>query len=306
MSSSLEIQLIAIIVSIACSLPGSFLLLQKMSMMTDAITHTILLGIVIAFFVVQDLNSPFLIIGATVMGVITVRLTQLLSVAKFVSEDSAIGIVFPFLFSIAILLISKYASSSHIDTDSVLLGELAFAPFNRLVICGVDIGAKSIYSCGIILLINISFITLFFKELKITTFDPLFALSIGISPAIIHYFLMFIVSLTTVGAFEAVGSVLVVGFMVGPSSIAYLLTDDLKTMLLLSSFFSAISAVLGYQIAFIFDVSIAGSIAVTIGILFAIVFALAPKRGLISIYMKKSKQKKNFKELLILRHINKS
>ena len=303
MSSGFEIQLIAIIISIACSLCGTFLILRKMSMMSDSITHTILLGIVIAFFVTHNLSSPLLIVGATLIGVVTVWFTELLTKTKLVSEDSAIGIVFPLLFSIAIILISRYAGSVHLDTDAVLLGELAYAPFNRVIVNGVDIGAKGIYISSIILLMNILFVSILYKELKVATFDPMLAAVMGFSPAIIHYSLMGIVSLTAVGAFESVGSILVVAFMIGPPSCAYLLTDDLKNMLLLSSLFAALSSVMGYQCAFMLDVSIAGSIAVMMGVLFFLTFIFAPKRGMISVYINKNKQKNEFAQITLLLHI---
>lgn len=303
MSPGVEIQIIAVIVSVACSLPGVFLVLRKMSMMSDSITHTILLGIVLAFFVTNDLNSPFLIIGAAIMGVVTVLLTETLTKTRLVSEDSAIGIVFPLLFSIAIILITRYAGVVHLDTDAVLLGELAFAPFNRMILFGLDIGAKSIYTSGVLLVINIVLIVVFFKELKIVTFDPMIATVLGFSPAVIHYGLMSLVSVTAVGAFEAVGSILVVAFMIGPPVTAYLLTDDLKNMLLLSAGFSAFSSILGYRLAMIFDVSIAGSIAVMIGILFMIVFCSAPKRGIINVLIRRRQQKKEFANITLLIHI---
>ncbi len=303
MNGAFEIQLIAIIVSVACALPGVFLVLRKMSMMSDSITHTILLGIVLAFFITYDLNSPFLIAGAALMGVITVWLTETLAKTRLVSEDSAIGIVFPLLFAIAIILITRYAGSVHLDTDSVLLGELAFAPFNRMIVLGVDIGAKSAYTSGALLLINVVFIIVFYKELKIVTFDPMLASVLGFSPVLVHYGLMALVSLTAVGAFEAVGSILVVSFMIGPPVTAYLLTDGLKVMLLLSAGFGAVSGVIGYQIASILDVSIAGSMAVTIGLIFAVVFIFAPKRGLISILVRKRRQKKEFSQYALLIHI---
>ncbi len=210
MAPQIEIQIIAVIVAVACALPGTFLVLRKMSMMSDSITHTILLGIVLTFFVTHDLSSPLLIMGAALMGVVTVWLTELLSRTRLLAEDAAIGVVFPLLFSIAIILITRYAGSVHLDTDSVLLGELAFAPFDRMVIGGVDMGAKAIYTTGVLLLINLAAIIIFFKELKIATFDPMLAAVLGFSPALVHYGLMTLVSLTTVGAFQAVGSVLVV------------------------------------------------------------------------------------------------
>lgn len=303
MTPGMEIQLIAIVVSVSCALPGVFLVLRKMSMMSDSITHTILLGIVLAFFLVHDLNSPVLIIGAAIMGVVTVCLTEMLTKTRLVSEDSAIGIVFPLLFSIAIILITRYAGSIHLDTDSVLLGELAFAPFSRMMVFGVDVGAKAIYTAGTLLLVNVVLIVVFFKELKIATFDPMLTAVLGFSPALIHYGLMTLVSLTAVGAFEAVGSVLVVAFMIGPPVTAYLITDDLKNMLLLSAGFGAASGVLGYQLASLWDVSIAGSMAVTIGLLFAAVFVSAPKRGLIVVLLRKRHQRTEFAGYTLLMHV---
>lgn len=303
MSAAVEIQIIAVIVAVACALPGTFLVLRKMSMMSDSITHTILLGIVLAFFLTQDLSSPFLIVGAAIIGVVTVWLTEMVTKTRLVSEDSAIGIVFPLLFSIAIILITRYASSVHLDTDSVLLGELAFAPFDRMVVFGHDIGAKSIYTTGFLLLLNVAFIVIFYKELKVVTFDPMLAGVLGFSPVFLHYALMTLVSLTTVGSFEAVGSVLVVAFMIGPPITAYLLTDDLKVMLGLSTLFGALSGIIGYQTAAFFDVSIAGMMAVVTGLIFLVVFIFAPKRGLVSIIMRKSKQRREFAEATLLFHV---
>lgn len=303
MSPQLEIQVIAVIVAVACALPGAFLVLRKMSMMSDSITHTILLGIVLAFFMTHSLTSPFLIVGAALVGVATVYLTELIHKTRLVSEDSSIGIVFPLLFSIAIILITRYAGSVHLDTDSVLLGELAFAPFDRMTIGGMDIGAKAIYTTGILLIINVAVISLFFKELKLVTFDPALAAALGFVPALIHYGLMTLVSLTTVGAFEAVGSVLVVAFMIGPPVTAYLLTDNLKHMLFLSAGIGAINAVLGYQLAALFDVSIAGSMAVVTGLVFFVVYVFAPRRGLISVLQRRRKQKLEFSEKTLLFHL---
>lgn len=303
MSPQLEIQLIAVIVAVACSLPGVFLVLRKMSMMSDSITHTILLGIVLAFFLTHDLSSPILIIGAAFIGLFTVWMTEMLNRTRLLAEDASIGVVFPLLFSIAIILITKFAGSVHLDTDSVLLGELAFAPFNQLVVFGYDIGAKAIYSSLGLLLLNLLFITAFFKELKVVTFDPMLAAVLGISPSLIHYGLMLLVSMTTVGAFEAVGSVLVVAFMIGPPVTAYLLTDHLKYMLILSGMIGAVNGILGFFLAVLFDVSISGSMAVMTGLVFFIVFITAPHRGLISSIRRRSRQKLDFSKKTLLFHL---
>lgn len=282
MSPQIEIQIIGVIVAVACSIPGVFLVLRKMSMMSDSITHTILLGIVIGFFLSGSLSSPVLVICAVIMGIFTVYFTEILNGTKLVSEDSAIGLVFPFLFSIAIIIISKYAGSVHLDTDSVLLGELAFAPFNRLEVLGLDLGPKAMYLMGVILILNIIYMLVFYKELKIVTFDISLAAVLGFSPVIIHYSLMTMVSITAVGAFEAVGSILVIAFMIGPPVTAYLLTENLRKMIILSMIIGGVNAVIGYQVASLLDVSIAGSMALITGVAFFIVFIFCPKEGLIS------------------------
>ncbi len=303
MNPNLEIQLIAILVAIASSLPGVFLVLRQMAMMTDSITHTILLGIVIAFFITKSLTSPLLIVGAALMGLFTVFLTELINNTGLVSEDSAIGIVFPLLFSIAIIIISRHAGSINLDTESVLLGQIEFAPFDRLIINGIDFGPKALAIMGVILLINLIYVIVFFKELKLVTFDPALAAVLGFTPWIIHYSLMGIVSITAVGAFEAVGSILVIAFMVGPPITAYLLTDDLKLMIALSSVIGAINGVLGYKFAAYYDVSIAGSMAMMTGVTFFLVFILAPKRGLVTTIRRRKRQRVEFAADSLLFHI---
>ena len=303
MSAGAEIQLIAVILSAACALPGAFLVLRKMSMMSDSITHTILLGIVLAFFVTEDLSSPFLIAGAGAMGVLTVWLTETLTKTKLVSEDSAMGIVFPLLFSIAVILITRYGGGVHLDTDSVLLGELAFAPFDRFVVFGTDIGPKALYIAAALLFINGGFLLLYYKELKLATFDPILASVLGFSPGLLHYGFMTLVSLTAVGAFQAVGSVLVVAFMIGPPLTACLLTDDLKKILLLGGIFGGLGGILGFQGALYLDVSIAGGMAVAIGVLFLLAFLFAPQKGLIGSFLRRQKQKKEFAQLNLLLHV---
>ncbi len=303
MTPQLEIAITAVIVSSACALLGVFLVLRKMAMMTDAIAHTILLGIVMAFFFTESLNSPFLIIGAAIIGLLTVYLTELLQRTKLMAEDSAIGIVFPFLFSIAIILISRYAANVHLDVDSVLLGELAFVPFDRFIVFGRDIGARAIYIMGTILLIDLLYVALFYKELKLVTFDALLASVLGFSPILIHYSLMGLVSITAVGAFEAVGSILVIAFMVGPPVSAYMLTDKLRNMLIFSILIGLINAIIGYQISVFFDVSIAGSIAAFTGITFLAIFIFAPKRGMVTMIYTRRVQRIDYGVNSLLFHL---
>ena len=299
----LEIQLIAVITAVACALPGVFLVLRRMALLSDAISHSILLGIVLAFFVTRDIGSPALVLGAAVVGVITVALVELLNRSGRVREDAAIGLVFPLLFSMAVILISRYAGNVHLDVDAVLLGELAFAPLDRVILAGWDLGPRVAYLMGAILVVNVAFILLLYKELKLATFDAALAAALGFSPVLIHYLLMSLVSVTAVGAFDAVGSILVVALMIAPPSAAYLLTDNLGRMVLLAAMLGALSAIGGYWTAHFLDASIAGSMASAAGAIFALVFVFAPGRGLLAAARRRSTQKLEFAQTMLAVHL---
>jgi manganese/zinc/iron transport system permease protein len=301
-SLHVDIQIIAVVVAVACALPGVFLVLRRMALMSDAISHAILLGIVLAFFVTEDLSSPLLIIAAAATGVLTVSLVELIHRTGLVREDAAIGIVFPALFSGGVILISRFAGDVHLDTDAVLLGELAFAPLDRLAIFGYEL-PKSLWVMGGILLINLIFIGLFYKELKLTTFDVGLAAALGFSPTLIHYGLMTIVSITAVGAFDAVGSILVVALMIAPPATAYLLTDRLSYLLGLSALIGVIAAIAGYWLAHFLDASIGGSMATMAGVLFLLTFLLAPDRGIIAIALRRVHQRWEFAQTMLTIHL---
>lgn len=302
-SAQIEIQLIASLVAVACAIPGTFLVLRKMAMISDAISHSILPGIVIGFFITQDLNSPLLILLAAITGIITVVLVEHIQKTGLVKEDTAIGLVFPALFSIGVIMIAKNANDVHLDVDAVLLGELAFAPFDRLFIAGTDVGPKSLWIIGAILLITLGLLFAFFKELKISTFDAGLAASLGFSPALIHYGLMTVSSVTTVGAFDAVGAILVVALMIAPAAAAYLITTDLKKMLLLAITFGVFSAISGYWFAHWLDASIAGSITTMLGLLFLIAYLFAPSKGLIAVMYREKQQRIEVSLLTFLLHL---
>ena len=302
-NAQIEIQLIASLVAVACAIPGTFLVLRKMAMISDAISHSILPGIVIGFFITQDLNSPLLILLAALTGIITVVLVEYIQKTGLVKEDTAIGLVFPILFSIGVILIAKNANDVHLDVDAVLLGELAFAPFDRLLISGMDVGPKSLWIIGSILIITIGLLIAFFKELKVSTFDSGLAASLGFSPAIIHYGLMTVSSVTTVGAFDAVGAILVVALMIAPAASAYLLTNDLKRMLIYAIIFGVFSAISGYWLAHGLDASIAGSITTMLGLLFLVVYLFAPSKGVIAVLYREKQQRTEVSLLTFLLHL---
>jgi len=184
-----------------------------------------------------------------------------------------------------------------------LVGELALAPFDRLIVSGVDIGPKSLWIIGIILLITITLLIAFFKELKVSTFDKGLAASLGFSPAIIHYGLMTVSSVTTVGAFDAVGAILVVALMIAPAATAYLLTTNLKKMLALAMFFGIFSAISGYWLAHLLDASIAGSITTMLGLIFLAVYLFAPSKGVIAVMYREKQQRTEVSLLTFLLHL---
>jgi len=302
-SAQIEIQLIASLVAIACAIPGTFLVLRKMAMISDAISHSILPGIVIGFFITQDLNSPLLIVLAALTGIVTVILVEYIQKTGLVKEDTAIGLVFPALFSVGVILIAKNANDVHLDVDAVLLGELAFAPFDRLMVSGTDLGPKSLWVIGSILLVTLGLLLAFFKELKISTFDAGLAASLGFSPTILHYGLMGISSITTVGAFDAVGAILVVALMIAPAAAAYLITTDLKRMLVYAIAFGVFSAFSGYWLAHWLDASIAGSITTMLGFIFLLVYLLAPRKGIIAVMYREKQQRIEVSLLTFLLHL---
>lgn len=299
----LEILAIAAVTAAACALPGTFLVLRRNVMLSDAISHTVLLGIVLGFFLTGDLSSPWLILGAAAVGVLTVTLAALIERTRLVKEDAAVGLVFPALFSVAVILITSHAANVHLDVDAVLVGEIAFAPFDRFAPFGAELGPRGLFVMGGILLINLAFIAVFYKELKLSTFDAGLAATLGFAPALIHYGLMALVSVTVVGAFDIVGSILVVALMVAPPASAYLLTDRLPRLLGLSVLFGVASAVTGYWLATLLDVSIAGAMATMTGLLFALVFVFAPERGLLAGARRRERQRWDFAQTMLAIHL---
>lgn len=270
----IQLLVTACLVAVSCTIPGTFLVLRGTSLMSDAIGHAILLGIVLAFLITNDLHSPWIFIGAVLIGILTAAATELLISTKRLMHDAAVGLVFPLLFSVAIILINLYASSIHMDTDAALLGELAFTPFNKLIIYGTDYGPLAIWVMSAILLLNIICITNWYPTLKITTFNPDYAFTLGYRPHMIHYMLMTLTSITIVGAFDTAGAILVVAFMIIPPATAYLVTQRLSHMLILSCLFAMITTLIGCLVAHACNVSIAGSIATVNGIFFGIILLL--------------------------------
>lgn len=295
----LHIMLIACLVSLVTVLPGTFLVLQNSAFMSDAISHAILPGIVIMFLWIKHLDSPLLLIGASLAGLCSVLLTQLLIQTDRIKKDAAIGLVFPLFFSVGVILISLYARNVHIDADMVLLGELAFAPFNRFVFHSYDLGPTALWSLGAIGIFTAAIITIFFKEFVLVSFDKEYAQTNGFSPQILFYSIMALTSIVAVGAFDSVGSIVTIALMIIPPAGALLLCTQVKPLIVTSMGISVSASLTGYCISHLADVSIAGSIAVANGIFFIIIFFIAPHRGLLAYFYRNNRQKHEWAEAIL-------
>jgi manganese/zinc/iron transport system permease protein len=375
--------LVGALIALCGGLLGAFLLLRNLSLTSDAISHTVLLGIVVAFLFMTgvlgmeaDLSSPLLIVGATLSGVATVLLTEFIHRSGLVKEDAALGLAFPFLFAISIVLVTRYTDNVHLDTDAVLTGDIGLAWANTNAHClttcenititpehpqarfkrvcdncqALGISPRSdqatfsqvcdncgtytpsqAYSAGLtdslpsivffpkalgtmswLTLLCALFVLIFYKELKLATFDSGLAHALGFKPAIIHYALMVMVSLIAVGAFQAVGSILVVAFFVLPAATAYLLTDRLGVMLALSPALGMFSVWAGYDLAggrvlgmpvFAWNTSISASIVLAMFALFLLAWVLSPRYGVLVTLAKRAERRAHFANQLVLGHI---
>lgn len=388
------------LVSISGAWLGTFLLLRKLSLTSDAISHTVLLGIVLAFLLMvtlgmePDLSSPWLIVGAALAGVATVILTEIIFNSGLVKADASLGLAFPFLFAIAIILISNAADDVHLDADAVMVGEIgvAWANTNSYCLencdsvtitpddpraevgrectncaaenlsprspdaifeefcanCGTYTAAqawreryidespvlvfwpKAITVMALITLANLLFIAVLYKELKLASFDAALAAALGFRPVLLTYLLMILVSVTAVGAFDAVGSILVVAFFIIPAATAYLLTDSLAGMLVLSPIIGILAAITGYDLAggvflgvvdmnaimrvfygyfgrntFIeWNTSISASMVIMAFVFFMVTWIFSPRYGLVSGFMRRRRQREQFATQILLGHIH--
>lgn len=301
MNATLELALVLSVVAVACSLPGAFLVLRRSAMTSDAIGHVLLFGIVLAYFATRNLDSPWLMFGAAAAGLLAVVLVEALEKSGRVKADAALGLVFASLFAAGVLMVSVSVKNVHLDVDQVLLGQPDYATQLRWEAFGAALAPVQVMVA--VLALNLLLVSLFFKELKLSTFDPGLAASLGFRPSVIHYGLMAVVSITAVAAFDAVGPVLVVGFFVVPAAAAYLLTDRLAVMLGLAATFGVIAAFVGTFAADALNTTTAGAVAAALGLLFAVVFLVAPGRGLVAQALQQVRQKRAFYETMLAVHL---
>ncbi|MGF1473537.1 MAG: iron chelate uptake ABC transporter family permease subunit [Rubrobacteraceae bacterium] len=300
MSSDFIIIITALLVAGPCALLGTVLVLRQMAMMGDAISHAVLPGIVIAFFITESLGPLVALVGATVFGLLTAALVEALKNTGRVKEDSSIGVVFTALFALGVFLISRFAGDVHLDLKHVLYGAIEFSPLNYLVVGGVSLGPRSFWTLGIVAAIVVAFVFFFYKELKVSTFDAGLAAAMGFSPILVHYLLMAVVSVTVVGAFDSVGAILVVALLIAPPAAAYLITDRLSHMMGFSVAIGAASAVVGYYSSALLDVSVSGMMATAAGALFVLALLFSPARGLVAVALRNRRNRRSFSRGLLL------
>jgi len=290
------IVLISILAAVACALLGNFLVLRKMSMMGDAISHAVLPGLAIAFLITGARASLTMFIGAAVVGILTALFTQWVSRFGKVDEGASMGIVFTTLFAVGLLLIVQAADHVDLDASCVLYGAIELTPLDvvwRPELFGSVLQVpRSALLLSAVCAVNLLFVILFFKELQITSFDSELATTMGINANLMHYMLMTLVAITTVAAFEAVGSIIVIAMLIVPAATAHLLTDQLHWMVVISAIFAALSAALGHVSAIFLPgwigvdpsvveaTSTSGMMAVMAGVLFFIVLFCAPRQGI--------------------------
>lgn len=264
----------------ACALLGVFLVLRRMSLLGDSITHAILPGIVGGFLLFKTRDAGVMLLGAAVAGILTAFLSSAIQRLGRVHEDASLGVVFTSLFAIGSILLTFFAGSIDLDPGCVLYGVIETAILHRVDALGFELPRPTI-AIAIALLIDVVLVVLFFKELRIVSFDPYLATTMGISAGLVHYCLMGAVAGTSVVMFESVGSILVVAMLVAPAATAQLLADRLKSMVLLSVALGVSAAFLGHVGAVYWNTSVAGMVSVVAGAQFVLAVIAAPRHGMI-------------------------
>ncbi len=284
--------------ALCCGLLGNFLVLRRLSLMGDAVAHSVLPGIVVAFLVAGTRDSLPMFIGAAASGLVAAALIEAVRHYGRVETGAAMGVVFTVLFALGVLLIER-AAARHVDLDAdcVLHGQLEtlfwFPPENWSdFVSAATLAAlpRQVWTLAIVALITIAFIAAFFKELRLAAFDPALASSLGFSAGVLHYVLMVMVAAAAVASFEAVGSILVIAMFVCPAATARLLTDRLLPQIVVSAVAAVLSGIGGYVLAAFGPgwvgmsnaVNAAGMMTVVSGLLLVAAAFFGPRHGVLA------------------------
>lgn len=262
--------LCACLVAFNGALLGSFLMLKKMSMIGDALSHSVLPGIVIAFLITQEHSSFLGLLLAAGFGLVAVFIMNALSKPGGFQKDAAIGISYTALFSIGIILISSYAKNADIDVECVLFGDIGTVPYSKKISIGTWEIPQPISLLAGFTIINALIILKGIKGFSISSFDPLLATSLGVSILIWDYLLLGLASVNTVFSFDAVGAIMVISTLVIPSGFAHLFCNRIKNFLGLACIFAITCSIAGYYISLVFNINIVAGISTLMGIVFIV------------------------------------
>ncbi|MFP6874122.1 MAG: metal ABC transporter permease [Verrucomicrobiales bacterium] len=273
----------AFFVTVACGLIGNYLVLRRISLVGDAISHSVLPGIAIAFILTGSRSGAPMFIGALVAGVAATVLIEVLHSRSRLKQDAAIGITFSTFFAIGVILISIHGAHTDLDLDCVLFGKMDFLPGREPVFLGLP--DVTVTMAAVALAVGI-LIIIFYKELLVSSFDPSLAASMGINPKLVHYLLMAVLSVVVVAAFTSVGAILVIAMLILPAATACMLSDRLWLMMLLSVLHAFISSLGGVHLAVALQVPTAPASVVVGAVCFAVVWIVSPRQGLISLWLR--------------------
>ncbi len=282
-----------VLCAVAASLVGNFLVLRRMSMLGDAVSHAVLPGLAAAFLLSGSRQSVPMFIGAAVVGVLTAMLTQWIRNTGKVDEGASMGVVFTTLFALGLIVIVQAADRVDLDPGCVLYGAIEFTPLDTVTVLGLTV-PRVVITLSVVTLINLIFVIACFKELKLTSFDAALADTMGFKSAWIHYLLMTLVAITAVACFESVGNILVVAMMIVPGATASLLTDRLPRLMVLSAILGAFAAISGHLVAITVptwfgyaSTSTSGMMALMSGVLFVVVLLVGPSQGLLFVMLRR-------------------
>ncbi|MCH2155994.1 MAG: metal ABC transporter permease [Opitutales bacterium] len=275
------------LMSATCGVVGSFLILRRMALVGDAISHSVLPGLVVAFLITGSLEGPVMLIGAAVAGMLTTVLIELIHQNSRVKADAALGIVFASLFALGVILITVFAGNVHLDVNHVLYGALEFVPFeDAWEVAGVFV-PYPVLQMGWVALGVLGMTVLFYKELLVTSFDATLGQSLGMPVRSIHFTLMAVLAVVVVSAFSAVGAILVIAMLIFPGSTMMLLSDRLPRVLFGATLLGGIYAIGGLHLALFLGCSIAGAMVVVALFVFILAWVLSPHRGLLGRWRKR-------------------
>ena len=250
----------SLVIGIVAGAVGCFIILRGMSLMGDAISHAVLPGVALSFI----LGINFFV-GAILFGLLASVLITYIQGNSIIKSDTAIGITFSSFLALGVILIGVANSST--DLFHILFG-------NILAVQDLDMWITIAVGLFVLLIIF-----LFFKQLLITSFDPLLAQAMGMPVRFYHYLLMILLTLVSVTAMQSVGTILIVAMLITPAATAYLYANSLKTMIFLSSGLGALASLLGLFIGYTYNLAVGSSIVLTSAAIFAISFVIAPKQG---------------------------